>query len=293
MFLPQVVWADVFDVGLITVLLYGLLILFKQTRSSLIFFGVVVFGLIYAAASAFRLQLTLTIFQVFFSVIVIGLIVIFQRELRRFLEVVVVELVSLGRWPWQRFRPAAMAREEIVGIARVAERLAREKIGLLVVIRGKQTLESYLQGGFPLGGKISEPLLESIFDPSSPGHDGAVIIEEGVISRFAVHLPLSEDFKQIENYGTRHSAALGIAEKTDALTIIVSEERGTIAAARDGRLRPIAGASQLEDEIRRFLAEKSVPAARRTGFIEKNIPQKLLALAIAVLLWYVVVYRSR
>lgn len=289
---PNIFWADIIDILLIAVFVYFALVLFKQSKSSSVFFGVLIMGLIYLLAKAFDLELTLAIFRIFFSVIIIGLIIIFQKELRQFFEIIVGEVVFLWGNSLRKIRHDKTTPAHIENIVHVAERLAQQKIGMLVVIRGKMALDYYLQGGFGLNGTISEPLLHSIFDPSTPGHDGAVIIENDTITKFAVHLPLSEDFQQIKQYGTRHSAALGIAEKTDALSIIVSEERGAISVARDGKLKSIQEIGQLEIEIVNFLEEK-FSSRRPQGFLETNLPEKFLALGIALLLWYLIVYQLR
>jgi len=143
-----------------------------------------------------------------------------------------------------------------------------------------------------LEGKISEPLLKSIFDPHSPGHDGAVIIKNDQLARFAAHLPLSKDFRQLAHVGTRHSAALGLAELTDALCIAVSEERGQISVARDGRLRQVANVQELGLLLHRFLREKYPPSERR-GFslsiVRENWIAKLVTFSLALGLWYVLV----
>ncbi|MEK7115124.1 MAG: diadenylate cyclase [Patescibacteria group bacterium] len=289
---PNIFWADVIDILLIAIFVYFALMLFKQSKSSSVFFGVVIMGFIYLLAKAFNLELTLAIFRIFFSVIIIGLIIIFQKELRQFFEIIVSEIISLWGSSWQKIRHIKTTSEHIENIVHVAERSAQQKIGMLVVIKGKTALDYYLQGGFDLNGTISEPLLHSIFDPSTPGHDGAVIIENDTITKFAVHLPLSEDFQQIKQYGTRHSAALGIAEKTDALSIIVSEERGAISVARDGKLKSIQEIGQLEMEIIKFLEDKFNPKINK-NFLETNLSEKFLALVIALLLWYLIVYQLR
>ncbi len=290
---PNIFWVDAIDVLLIAIFIYFTLILFKQSNSSSVFFGVLIMGIIYLFAKTFNLELTLAIFRIFFSVIIIGLIIIFQKELRQFFEIIVSEIVSLWENSWRKVRhQKKTAPEHIENIVHVAERLAQQKIGMLVVIKGKIALDYYLQGGFDLNGNISEPLLHSIFDPSTPGHDGAVIIENDIIKKFAVHLPLSEDFQQIKQYGTRHSAALGIAEKTDALSIIVSEERGAISVARDGKLKSIHEAGQLEAEIVKFLEEKFNSKINK-GFFKTNLSEKFLALAISLLLWYLIIYQIR
>ena len=137
-------------------------------------------------------------------------------------------------------------------------------------------------GGIELEGKISEPLLKSLFDPHSPGHDGAVIVGNERISRFAAHLPLSKDFKQLAHVGTRHSAALGLAELSDALCIAVSEERGTISVARDGRLRQVNNLQEL-GSLLQFLHE-NYPCRRRESrfLVLENWLAKLVPVSLAV-----------
>lgn len=290
--IPDIYWADVLDIVIISFLLYWFLILFKQTRSSFVFLGMLILGAIYFLAEFFNLALTLTIFKIFFSVIVIGLIIIFQKELRRFFEMIVFEFISLGG-SWRRLKAVhKIAPEYIENIVHSVERFAQQKIGMLIIIQGRENIDYHLQGGFELDGKISEPLLQSIFDPSTPGHDGAVIIVGDKITKFAAHLPLSENFQQIKQYGTRHSAGLGIAEKTDALSIIVSEEKGSIAVARDGQLKIISENGQLENEIVNFLNQKFTNK-KVESFFEKNIEDKIVACLIALLLWYLVVYQLR
>jgi hypothetical protein len=130
--------------------------------------------------------------------------------------------------------------------------MASARIGALIVLRGREPLEPHLEGGIELSGRLSEPLLLSLFDASSPGHDGAVVLSDGRVERFAVHLPLSSDHAQLGQAGTRHAAALGLAERCDALCIVVSEERGTVSVARDGSLGVIAHPGDLARALRAF-----------------------------------------
>jgi hypothetical protein len=170
--------------------------------------------------------------------------------------------------------------------------LAKAKIGALIVIEGKDPIARHIMGGIELEAKISEPLLKSIFDPHSAGHDGAVIIENDRVSLFAAHLPLSKDFQQLAGVGTRHSAALGLAELSDALCIAVSEERGTISIARAGRLRQIANIPELSSVLQGFLQEKYPPAEQRAisvSLVRQNWLAKLLTFGLAIGLWYVLV----
>ena len=140
-------------------------------------------------------------------------------------------------------------------LARALTGLARQKRGALVVIPGLEPLDRHLDGGVLLDARVSEPLLLSLFDPHSPGHDGAVLLEGDRAARFAVHLPLSTDHAQLGQRGTRHAAALGLAERCDALCLVVSEERGTLSVARAGTLRTLSRPELVSEQIRDFLAQ--------------------------------------
>lgn len=285
--------SNVFDILVVAVLVYGVIILLKKTHSLFVVLGIAIISLVYVLAIVLELHLTSAIFQSFFGVFLIALVVIFQGELRRFFE-----LVALwGSASWRiKNRAKTNLQYYVESIVHVTDRLMRDKVGMLIVLTGKESLMRHLQGGFELDGKISEPLLLSIFDSSSPGHDGAVIIENGVITKFGVHLPLSKDFQQIKNYGTRHSAALGIAEVSDAMSIIVSEERGVVSVAYDGKLHVIENMPQLTDEIEKFLKRKSQIIESYNfwkNWFAQDINNKILALLIAVLAWLLFVWSSK
>jgi uncharacterized protein (TIGR00159 family) len=277
--------ADVVDILVVAVLLYTATAWLKQTRAAFIIRGIFILAAIYIVARYLDLQLTAWIFQGFFAIFLIIIVVIFQEELRQIFERIAVW--SLAR----NGRPSLRSDAADILIGTVAD-LAKDKIGALIVIEGKDPLARHLMGGIELEGKISEPLLKSIFDPHSPGHDGAVIIKNDQIARFAAHLPLSKDFRQLAHVGTRHSAALGLAELSDALCIAVSEERGKISVARNGRLRQVDNMQELGSLLQRFLREK-YPSAEHRGFsfslVRENWATKLVTFFLAVGLWYVLV----
>jgi DNA integrity scanning protein DisA with diadenylate cyclase activity len=175
-------------------------------------------------------------------------------------------------------------------LVRTVDDLAKEKTGALIVIRGNDPLERHMNGGIPLDGQLSEPLLRSIFDSHSPGHDGAVLIEQNRVTRFAVHLPLSKDLQQLAHVGTRHSAALGLAELADALCLVVSEERGTVSTAENGRLRKMDTLQELGAVIQRFLETKFPPEPQKAipiQFFRRNWLAKLFSIILAVGFWYI------
>jgi hypothetical protein len=138
-------------------------------------------------------------------------------------------------------------------------------------------------------------LLKSLFEPHSPGHDGAVLVENNRVTHFAAHLPLSKDLAQLAGVGTRHSAGLGLAELSDALCIVVSEERGTVSVARDGRLRRLDNVQELGREIDGFINDKFAkrePATMPVVWFQmfrKNWLAKALAVGLAIGFWYVLV----
>jgi DNA integrity scanning protein DisA with diadenylate cyclase activity len=164
-------------------------------------------------------------------------------------------------------------------------------VGALIVITGNFRLEGIIEGGWPLNGQISMPLILSIFDPSSPGHDGAIVIEGDVVKKFGVHLPLAENFQAFGNLGTRHRAALGLAQKSDAMVIVVSEERGTISLAYKGNIKVVENISELQKQIEKFVKEKfpSKTIPLKNIFI-RNLKEKVLSIVIALILWILLIY---
>lgn len=277
---------DGIDIALFSFFVYGFIILLKETKSLFAAFGIGIVAIAYGIAEFFNLRLTVTAFHFFFSVLLIGIIIIFQAELRRYFE-----MIAFWGGTWRKRHIKKIKTEYIENIVLVAERFAAEKVGMILVFAGNESLARHMHGGFDLNGVISEPILESIFDASSPGHDGAMIIEGGAIVKFGVHLPLSKDFGQIEMYGTRHSAGLGIAEVSDALAIIVSEEKGAISAAQGGILRAIPNTDALRETIERFIHDKfgAKPLVAAHGLFS-HIEEKGMALAIAVIAWFVLIW---
>ncbi len=277
--------ADVIDILVVAVLLYTATAFLKQTRAAFIIRGIFIIAAIYIIARYLDLQLTAWIFQGFFAIFLIIIVVIFQEELRQ-----IFERIAVWSLAPKAFRPLRSNTVDTL-VGTLAD-LAKDRIGALIVIQGKDPIARYVMGGIELEGSISEPLLKSIFDPHSAGHDGAVIVENDQVTLFAAHLPLSKDFQQLANVGTRHSAALGLAELSDALCIAVSEERGTISVARDGHLRQIENIQELGQLLERFLGEKFPSSDRRipsASLIRENWLAKLVSFSLAIGLWYVLV----
>jgi hypothetical protein len=179
------------------------------------------------------------------------------------------------------------ARATLECLSDVAGRLAEERVGALIVLPGRQGIESHLRGGVELGGSVSLPLLCSIFSTKSPGHDGAVIMDGSRVGRFGVHLPLSRNVEELTERGTRHTAGLGLSERTDALVIVVSEERGTISLAENGHLEHVPESGQLRARLQshyeRLGLLSAAPKARR--WLPGHPRLKALAVGLAVGWW--------
>lgn len=274
---------EILDIAVVALLAYGVILWMKRAKAGLALAGIVILGAVYLATQQLGLQLTAWILQGFFAAFLILLVVLFQRDLRQLFERIAI-------WSLQRHAGAPTSDETVLSTVEALTTLARHKQGALMVLPGKDPLDRHLEGGVDLDGKLSAPLLLSLFDPTSPGHDGAAVMEGDAITRFSVHLPLSRDFDQLGQRGTRHSAALGLAERTDALCLVVSEERGEISVARDGVLRTVQGAEELEAEIEGFLKTRRKPNAEPhafRSFLTRNWPERAGAVALALALWVI------
>ncbi len=280
-----------FDIAFMSLLIYALLVLFNRTKARFVLTGVIIISLVYLLARQFNLVLTTSVLQTFFAVIFIALIIIFQEEIRQFLEQ--IALWSLNpQLALEKSRGSS--REEIDVLVNTITDLAKERIGALIILPGKTTIERSIEGGKTLNGRLSEPLLKSLLDPHSIGHDGAIIINNGNVVKFSCHLPLSKNFAMLMNRGTRHAAALGLSEQCDALCLVVSEEKGTISVARNGELREI-GSEQLSLVLEKFYSEVNPIKKRRHWFtfFTKNYREKAIAIFMAVALWFVFVHESK
>jgi uncharacterized protein (TIGR00159 family) len=279
--------ADIVDIMLVSILLYAVLVWLRRTASVTVLVGTPIVAAIYIAAESLGMYLTSRIFHGLFAVVSIGLIILFQDDLRR----------TLGRrvsWWWLGKKDDAVVNTaDVDGLVEGLFALAAKRIGALVVLVGRESVTHHLEGGIVLHGRFSLPLLQSIFEPHSPGHDGAVVIENGLVKRFGVHLPLSRNFDAIGPRGTRHSAALGLAERCDAMVIVVSEERGTVSVAQDRKIETLPDPSELKDRIMRFQLSH-VPQAKptkRVSPLPKDLPMKFLAFALACFGWVSLAYQ--
>ncbi len=279
--LHEFTMTDLADIAMVSLLLWLVVVWIRTTRVRHAALGLALVAGLYLVVQLLELELTALILQAFFAVVAIVMIVVFQDDLHRLFD----WIGGLGRRPTKP--PPGIAET----VSRTVFGLARERVGALLVVPGMECVSRHLEGGEPLGGRASEPLLRSLFDPHSPGHDGAVVLRGDVVEWFGARLPLTRRDEQLCRRGTRHAAALGLSERSDAITVAVSEETGAVSIARDGVLREVSDARELEGELRAFAAGDT-GSARASGPVRGlgfRWPEALVSLAAAVLLWLAVV----
>ena len=277
---------DALDILFVAALLYGAMLWFNQAASRSALIGVAALIGLYFVSRALDMFLTSLVFQTSFAVLLFALVVVFQEDLRRLFErLSALRSMSLGRSP-------SADIDFVDDLVEAAFRLAAEKTGSLIVVRGAEPLARHLDSGVPLGGKVSTPLLYSIFDTHTAGHDGAAILDGDRVVQFAAHLPISKNTAAIAGRGTRHAAALGLSERSDALTVVVSEERGVVSVAEAGKLTEVPTAAELKSRLESHLAttspEQSPPLARHILLQHGRL--KFLALTVAVVAWFALAY---
>ena len=248
---------DAFDILATSVLTYYLLLLIRGTRAVQIMLGLFVLVVILAVSNLLHLLVLATVMQYLLLGTAVGLPIVFQPELRRGLE-------QLGRgrlFVRDRRAEDEIAAEQLRIVARAAFVLGRERTGALIVIEQQTGLREYVESGTALDARLSLDLLLAIFNKTSPLHDGAVIVRDLLVEGAACFLPLSDNRISVDRHvGTRHRAAVGLTEQTDAVVVVVSEESGLISVARAGRLSvPIDD----EERLRRVLGACIRPTRRR------------------------------
>jgi len=231
------------DVGIVAFIVYRILLLIKGTRAMQMLTGLGILGIAFFLSSTLELFTTHWLLSYFFDYLILIVIVLFQDDLRR-------ALTHVGKNPFFSGASAEEEREMVDEIARAATRLAKERVGALIVLERETGLKNFIDTGSQLDARVKSELLYSIFIPSSPIHDGAAIITSGRIAAAGCFLPLSNDPNIDKRYGTRHRAALGLTEDSDAIVILVSEEAGEAHLVKNGRITTNLN----EQELRQSLA---------------------------------------
>jgi uncharacterized protein (TIGR00159 family) len=282
---------NVVDIGIIACLIYFVLSWIQGTRAFQILATLLGIGLFYFAALEMGLILTSVLFQYLWAAIMVVLVIVFQPEIRDMLEKVSPIRYLSGR---QINDVNPSMTDEIV---RAVAELARLRIGALIVFQRMDRLDKVMLKGKPLDSLVSAEALTMIFQKTSPLHDGAVVIREDRIKAASCILPLSHDEDLSARYGTRHRAALGLTERSDALCAVVSEERGEVSLVEGKEITNYKKKGDFREALERGLVMgKSSPAGAQPsllGRLKTNWELKILSVLTAVFLWIVIVGPQR
>ena len=246
---PPIGWVDFVDILVVSVLIYEVLKLIQGTRAVQMAMGGGVLVALFYGSRWSRLETTNWLIRNMFGYIVFAVIVLFQSDIRR-------ALAHLGRAPFFRyFARVESAEESIEELAVAASMLATQRIGAIVAIERQIGLRNYIEGGIPLDAVLTYDLLLSIFHPSSPLHDGAVIVQNDRIAAAACFLPLTVNPRLAKELGSRHRAAIGLTEENDAIAIVVSEESGLISIVADGQIERGLTVDALKTRLRSLVLQ--------------------------------------
>lgn len=240
----NIAWREALDILLVAVIYAYIIHLVRGTRAVAVIYGLVLVLLVYYLSNELGLYTLNWLLTNFLGSIVLIIIILFQGDLRRALA-----QMGAGRF----FKKPQMAEAVVDEIAQAVMTLAKGHVGALIVIERHVPLGDVIERGVPLDAVVTGSLLTTIFQVDTPLHDGAVIIRRGRVAAAGCILPLSSKLKAQSLFGTRHRAALGISEESDALSIVVSEERGTVSIAMSGRLTTSLNDQRLRRVIKNAL----------------------------------------
>ena len=250
-------WSDYLDIIVVAFLLYRILPLIRATGTARVAKAVVVIVVVAWLTGVLKLYTLEFIFDQFLQIGLIALVVLFQPELRRMLD-------HLGNMKLRKFIGVEKHGPEMAPIIaqtiRACEAMSRERVGALIVFARENNLDEYFKTGTKIDAQVSDQLIRNVFFPKAALHDGAMIIQDGRVAAAGCVLPLSASDRLSADLGTRHRAGVGISEVTDAVTIIVSEETGTISVAVGGMLKRHLAPQTLE----RLLKNELCPEQEQT-----------------------------
>jgi diadenylate cyclase len=254
--------SDLLDILIVAFIVYRALLLIKGTRAMQMVTGLGILGLGFFISSALEFSTTHWLLSHFFDYLILIVIVLFQDDLRR-------ALAHVGKNPFFSSASEEEGRQRVEEIVRASMRLAKERIGALIVLERETGLKNFIDTGSNLDARVKSELLYSIFVKNSPVHDGAVIVTGERIAAAGCFLPLSKDPNIDKRFGSRHRAALGLTEDTDAVVVVVSEEVGAVHLVRDGRITVNLNEQELRQSLMSVLG---IPIA------DSKIPSKLRGL---------------
>lgn len=274
--LKTISFADVIDVVLVAILIYQLMKLIKDTRVARIVKGLIFLIIVYFLAKQFGLRTVRFILEKLFDIGIVALVVVFQPELRRMLEHVGQTQVSTIKIFGKSYNDIDISnrlwQKSINNVCEAVSNLSQNKTGALIVLEKNIKLQDIIRTGTIIDALPSSQMIENIFFKNSPLHDGGMIIRDGKLFAAGCLLPLSQNFKISKELGTRHRAALGMSEISDAIIVVVSEETGVISVAQEGHLTRRLSVNGLKHRLEREMIinveEHKIPFS---SYRKKNI----------------------
>lgn len=258
-------WQDIIDILIVSYIIYRIILLIRGTRAVQMLLGIVLITGMYFISGKFDLLTLHWLLKTFLSSILLIIIIVFQADIRR-------ALMQMGKTPFHK--PLDVAAQDINEIITAAIYMARRRIGALIIIERETGLRDYIDSGFRLDARLRHELLIAIFLPSSPMHDGGVIIHKGRIHSSGCLLPLSKNPDISKRYGTRHRAALGLSEETDAVIIVVSEETQEISLVSHGQITSMRDEEALTSKLHKiFIHQERTTAPWKNWLGSKTNPK--------------------
>lgn len=284
--MPQFRIQDILDILIMSILIYQLYSWFRKSRAIQVLAGLGTLTVIYFLTRQAGLHMTSWVLQQLGTVILIVIVVVFQHEIRQTLYRFsrLKELVGVDQQAETRVPPA---------IPEAAFSLAQEHCGALIVFQRTDALDDHITHGVVLDALVSAPLLTSIFKDKTPLHDGAVLIRDGRIVQAACLLPLSDSQRLPQHLGTRHRAALGLSERSDAVILVISEERGTVSLIHNGEIFPISNETQLIHSLEQLLFPDGIGPRPSLGRrIISNLTVKIAVVGCVTAIWLLLSLRQ-
>ncbi len=279
-FLSSIRWQDIVDILINSYILLRVYILFQGTNAFRVLVGITSLWILQEVAASIGLILTSWAIRGITTAAAIIIIVVFRNEIRAALQVRNLKTFLWGFPNREQTTPVEVITESVF-------QMAKRRMGALIVFPGKEDLGEVIHGGIPWNGTVSQEMLMSVFWNQSPVHDGAVIIRGREVAEVGVLLPLSQRQDLPSYYGTRHRAAVGLAERADALIVVVSEERGRVSVAHDNSLKPVVDKEELSFLIRKHLNFPDInPAKQRERERVKLLVAAGLSLMIMTGIWF-------
>jgi len=254
---PPIGWWDLADILVVSILVYEVLKLIRGTRAVQMAVGGLFLVALFYGSRWGHLETVNWLIRNLFGYVVFAVIVLFQSDIRR-------ALAHLGRAPFFRyFAQAESAEESVEELIVAAGMLSAQRVGAIIAVERQIGLRNYIEGGIPLDARLTYDLMLSIFQPKSPLHDGAVIVQEDRVAAAACFLPLTVNPKLSKELGSRHRAAIGLTEENDSVAIVVSEETGALSIVADGQIEKGLTVDELRVRLRSLLLQRRRKRAPR------------------------------